>query len=376
MLVLRVGPLIGIVLVGCTCTHPREKKGVEPTTPLPSAQVSTPEKRRLFRVQYGAVVLQRGLGSVKLTGDPKVVFRRGDSDGSFLARSAVDGKTLAPPLARLKGTLVTVAETQSAQCSARIGEIEAYAWAMPSQPRKAAAWDKVDDRHLAEGVFSDGELLLVGDLDSSGECDMARISWAAPAGSRLRVEPARDTNPDSLPLAVRSQANSDYSREWQREFEHFKQGEQTRRQGTNALPENWTDLASKIRTWSFGSGVLSDTVVVQFHRAVTPEQVGRFRQPDRPWFQRSSLAVWKLHSDAGGPEFLGPERSVLGTACAGNRQCEYLYGSFVECDSVEAVYLDAQPPVLTFHTGSFEGVLSLGAGKYLLDEELTMGPKL
>jgi hypothetical protein len=91
---------------------------------------------------------------------------------------------------------------------------------------------------------------------------------------------------------------------------------------------------------------------------VLPEQLGWYREPNRPWFARSSLAIWQLgQSDA--PKFLGPDYSVL-------------YPD--QSSSFVGTVLIDDEPVKAFATERRQGVLRRLGERYVLDQELTIAP--
>lgn len=329
-------------------THPAERSGR-------GGEGARVEEPKLFRAQYGYVLLDRASPQLEMTGAPQLLSRRDDHDESFVARRDVVMSTEARRLQTL-GALTL--HGPSGHCPIKITELKALAWAMPSDLRRASTWDEMSDEPLAKAVFASGALYLAG-VVGAGAAGCEDATWAASEGARIRIRSAQAGLTTDVPTIVTGEPPVAYLSEWDSAYQELLTSTRSESVKKNALPSTWRGLPNQVSVWSFSAAPESRFYVTTFTRSVSTEQVGRYNEPGKPWFKRTGLAVWDVVPGRA-PELAGPQEGVL----LPNETCS----------NVGAVTVGDGDPLLTFSTEQRQVVLRRIGSKYVVDIKLTIGP--
>ncbi len=339
--------LICAALMGCGWLRSRnDKDGAgSPTAQTEDAPLE------LFGVLYGNVVISKGDGpralGIRTVGARRVVSRRDDRDDSFVADVSVDPGSL-PLSARdlmVADYAMFGASPDKCMASGTQAEPALLAWAAPL----VGNWDELPDDELANEIFRVGNTFLVS---KRAECPAAE--WATPPTNSVKVE--RATLGATLPHDEAKQhlAHLPYFGAWQAKFADFAAAETMQHSDV----KTWIDLPGDVQRWVFADSELAQLTATCFERRATPELVGRFNEPSRPWFNVDGLAVWARAEGLG--ELLGPVVPAFDPALV--------------CISFGTVRVGTHAPMITFVTNFGTGVLRNRNGKYAVVDELTLSP--
>jgi hypothetical protein len=340
--------LICGALLGCDWVRSLGEKSDGAGSPTEQTEDAPLE---LFGVLYGNVVISKGdaplARGVRSVGSRRVVSRRDDRDESFVAEVSLDEGSL-PLLAK---ELVAAdyamfgASPDKCVASGTQAEPALLAWAAPLTNN----WDELPDDQLAHEIFRVGNTFLV-----SKRATCASAAWATSPGNSVKVEratlgatlPHEEARPHLVQLP--------YSAAWQAKFAEFAAAEGMQHSDV----KTWVDLPGDVQRWTFADTDLAPLTATCFERRATPELVGRFNEPTRPWFHVDGLAVWGRAAGLG--ELLGPAVPA--------------FDPELVCISFGTVRVGASAPMISFVTNLGTGVLRKERGKYVVVDELTLSP--
>jgi hypothetical protein len=124
--------------------------------------LATPERLGLMPVLQGRVVVQKGLGTVKLRGTPKLISEPEDFAEYYLGESAIDPGSLPAEVRAMQGAQLGV--LRGPACRPRLGAFSALAWA----DEEGLGWSRSSPAKNAARVFAKGERFVVARLDLRG----------------------------------------------------------------------------------------------------------------------------------------------------------------------------------------------------------------
>jgi hypothetical protein len=182
----------------------------------------------------------------------------------------------------------------------------------------------------------------------------AAAAWATSPNNSVKVERAALGSALAPEVAKQHLVQLPYSAAWQAKFEEFAATEGMRHPDV----KTWVDLPGDVQRWVFADSDMASLTATCFERRATPELVGRFNEPSRPWFHVDGLAVWGPAAGLG--ELLGPVVPA--------------FDPELVCISFGTVRVGANAPMITFVTNLGTGVLRNERGKYVVVDELTLAP--
>ena len=340
--------LLSAALLGCGWVRSRSDKADGEGSPTDQTENAPLD---LFGVLYGNVVISKGDGplarGIRAVGPRKVVSRGDDRDESFVAEVSIDETSLLSSAKALMAADYAMFGASPDKCMASGAQAEPalLAWAAPL----TSSWDELPDDELANEIFRVGNTFLV-----SKRAKCAAAEWATSPNNSVKVE--RATLGATLPHEEAKQHLSQlpYSGAWQTKFAAFAAAENMKQPDV----ETWIDLPGDVQRWIFADTELAMLTATCFERRATPELVGRFNEPDRPWFHVDGLALWGRAAGLG--ELLGPVVPA--------------FDPELVCISFGTVRVGAEAPLITFVTNLGTGVLIKQRGKYVLVDELTLAP--
>lgn len=252
---------------------------------------------------YDSLVLQHG--RLPWTGTPELSWRPDDHDESYLAHAKVPAEVLARAEREISGRTVR-SHSGDEECLGVADEVEALAWSMPSDGRESERLEKLSDEELGPEIFRIGRILHVVHLKDS-ECTWGL--WAAESSVEVTYEEAQKAEL-SEPEAARAGGPFAFpGRSWQSQWEAFRTA-RGREAGKllATLPERVEALEGHMERWTFSSPAFRDVTFTTYECSVEPEQMGRYREVDRPWFELTDGLVWMRF--AGGERALGPSEAA------------------------------------------------------------------
>jgi hypothetical protein len=314
---------------------------------------------------YGLIAVHRNLGQARLGEPALVVNTPDDADDTYLARRPVDEGSLTWLRAR-RGREVTVIRPDGGLCSAHVGPIAAYAWAMPEGTR-ANEWEKLTNDVRGPLLFKQGTTFLGAEIPES-ICNDAE--WAVLA-QRPDVEFFK---PEPAPAPLRSLALKDSRRirafaSRQRAYDRFRRAESALSVGqTNsaqkAAPSYWIDLDGTTTFWLVRGPRVPTLLVGYLERKRVPNQPATAHSPDRDdvlAFYSTVVAVWIVsHEPTTRVTYVGPYDGA---------------GINGEFRLSGALRTKGRLPLLLYSTNRLSSVLRENRGQYRVDKRTSFGPR-
>ena len=302
-------------------------------------------------IRHDAVVLQVGLGKVRLKGPIVLDAPVNDLDDSYLAHRAVDEGSLPASIRRKQGRRITAFRRDGTTCNPILRTVAAYGWAMPDGT-DWPSWEGMSERQFAEKVFMKGTKILAAEIDLK---DCSGAIWATlESPSALRFRPAYAA-PDNLRVAaLAAMPHLPVYSKWQTEYDRFKVQEEAKLRGAGVapsaelLPDHWTSLRPLTRFWVIDGGAEKGTLLI-----------GYIRAGERGFFG-SMVAVWSVADrKIAALTFLGPDNGA---------------GAYEDFNLDGAVSVVGGLPLLVYSTNVLSGGMRPINGHYRVDSSIGVAP--